>query len=103
VGRRGEFPVTPAPGYSWRETPQLNETIVKESRDEPYSSLCERLQQAYTRIHQTIDALSDQELFEPNVFEWAGKTPIARWISINTARQYDTARKYIRRARQAAT
>jgi len=45
-----------------------------------------------------IDALDDNELLEPRVFEWAGSYPIARWISINTVRQYTTARTFIRRA-----
>jgi hypothetical protein len=49
-------------------------------------------------VLSTIDSLSDPELLEAGAFEWAGKWPLARWISINTARQYDTARTFIRRA-----
>jgi hypothetical protein len=38
------------------------------------------------------------------VFGWAGKWPLARWISINTARQYTTARAYVRQlAREHGT
>ncbi len=40
----------------------------------------------------------DAALLEVGVFPWARKWPIARWISINTARQYQTARTAIRRA-----
>ena len=28
AGRRGETPVTPAPGYGWKETPRLNNDLV---------------------------------------------------------------------------
>jgi hypothetical protein len=46
----------------------------------------------------TIDGLDDTQLLEVGVFEWAGRYPISRWISLNTARQYTTARTFIRRA-----
>ena len=43
-----------------------------------------------------IDKLDDKQLLDANVFGWAGKWPVARWISIKTARQYTTARTLIR-------
>ncbi len=49
----------------------------------------------------TIDALDDRELLEVGFFDWAGKWPISRWISLNTARQYTTARSFVRRALRA--
>jgi len=97
AGRRGEVPVTPAPGYAWKETPRLNADIVAAARDQLLESTLERLQHGYARVMATIDALDDTELCEAGVFEWAGSYPVRRWISINTARQYATARTYVRR------
>ncbi|MDH3290229.1 MAG: ClbS/DfsB family four-helix bundle protein [Gemmatimonadota bacterium] len=88
----------PAAGYRWSETPRLNAAIVKEHAAESYESLRERLTRGVERVLATIDALDDRALLEIGVFGWAGKWPIARWISINTARQYTTARTYVRRA-----
>jgi len=98
VGRRGEIPVTPAEGYSWGETPRLNADVVKATRRESYRSVRARLERGLERVMRTIESLDDRELLEVGVFAWAGKYPISRWISINTARQYATARTYIRRA-----
>jgi len=98
AGRRGESPMTPAPGYGWRETPRLNADIVRLSRAEPLDVLRKRLDRGYERVRSTIDALDDVELLDVGSFGWAGRWPIARWISINTARQYTTARSYMRRA-----
>ncbi|MGD2134708.1 MAG: ClbS/DfsB family four-helix bundle protein [Gemmatimonadales bacterium] len=98
MGQRGEHPATPAPGYGWRETPRLNANIVAQSKTETFESIRARLDRGAARVLATIDALDDRELLEPAVFDWAGKWPIARWISINTARQYATARTYVRRA-----
>lgn len=98
AGRRGESPVTPAEGYRWSETPRLNTDIVNASGRESYKSLRARLEQGFTRVIRTIDSLDDRQLTEVGVFAWAGNYPISRWISINTARQYTTARSFIRRA-----
>lgn len=98
AGMRGKHPVTPAEGYRWKETPRLNADIVRKAKRESYTSLRKRLKQGYRDVMKTIDALDDHELLDRGVFEWAGNTPIARWFSLNTARQYTTARTFIRRA-----
>ena len=100
AGQRGTTSAIPAEGYSWRQTPQLNEAVVKKSRRDSYRSVRSRLERGYRRIIRKIESLSDRELLEPGVYAWTGKHPIARWISINTTRQYATARTYIRRARK---
>lgn len=101
AGKRGKRPVTPAAGYRWKETPRLNADVVKKSRRESYRSLRARLEAGYTRTLRTIDSLDDHELLDAGAFGWAGKYPIARWISLNTTRQYTTARTFIRRALRA--
>jgi hypothetical protein len=98
AGMRGESPITPAEGYRWNETPRLNADVVKAARRESYRSVRARLERGFEHVMRTIDALDDTELLGIGVFAWAGKYPISRWISINTARQYTTARTFIRRA-----
>lgn len=98
AGRRGEDPDLPAPGYGWHETPRLNNDIVEQAEGESYEQVVARLRAGYAAVLSTIDSLSDPELLEAGAFEWAGKWPLARWIAINTARQYETARTFIRRA-----
>ncbi len=99
AGRRGESPITPAEGYRWHETPRLNADVVKAAQRESYRSIRDRLEQGFDRVMRTIDSLDERELLEIGVFQWAGKYPISRWISLNTARQYTTARTFVRRAR----
>ena len=102
AGRRGETPVTPAEGYTWHETPRLNAEIVELAQRESYQSIRSRLEKGYRRVVRTIDTLDDNELLEVGTFAWARRYPISRWISINTARQYTTARSFFRRARRDA-
>ncbi len=98
AGVRGEEPVTPAPGYRWNETPRLNADVIQAAQGESYDELCVRLNAGFERVMRTIDALNDAELLGVGVYAWAGKYPVSRWLSINTARQYQTARTHIRRA-----
>jgi hypothetical protein len=98
AGLHGETPTTPAPGYRWNETPRLNADLVWAARDESYATIRARLDRSFQHVLATIDGLDDTQLLEVGVFEWAGKYPISRWISLNTARQYTTARSFIRRA-----
>jgi hypothetical protein len=102
AGQRGEDPELPAAGYGWNETPRLNNDIAGQAKSESYEEVLARLRTAYERVLSTIDALNDEELLETGAFEWADKWPLARWISINTARQYETARTFVRRAVQRA-
>ena len=98
AGLRGEVPVTPAPGYRWKETPRLNAEFGRKARRQSYREIRRRLAQGHRRLLRTIDALDDAELLGVGAFEWAGSYPLSRWISINTARQYQTARSFIRKA-----
>ena len=102
AGRRGETPVTPAEGYRWRETPRLNNDIVKRARRESFRSLRARLLDGYQRVMALIEELEDTELLDVGEFEWAGNYPVSRWLSINTARQYTTARSFLRKAIRTA-
>lgn len=102
AGRRGESPVIPAPGYRWHETPRLNAAIVLDARLDEYDAVLRRLEDGFERVLDTVESLSDVELLEPGAFDWAGKWPVSRWVSINTGRQYVTARTFVRRALKKA-
>jgi len=96
AGKRGESPSLPASGYRWNETPRLNDDIVAGAAESPYDSVCDRLEEGFERALECIDSLTDAELLDVGVFPWAGKWPVSRWISINTARQYTTASRFVR-------
>lgn len=97
AGRQCKPVTLPATGYRWNETPRLNADVVAKSKSESYERICGRLERGVQRVLATIRSLNNRELLEAGTFEWAGKWPLSRWISLNTARQYATARTYIRR------
>ncbi len=96
-GKQGGQPDLPAKGYSWKQTPRLNNEIVTRSRKRAYKNIVRDLDTQYHRLLKTIDDLNDDELLATGHFQWAGNYPLCRWLSINTARQYHTASTYIHR------
>ncbi len=102
VGLQGGTPITPAEGYRWSETPRLNNDIARSAKRMSFKSIINRLNDGFAALMLLIDSLDDRELLEVGVFEWAGEHPIARWLSLNTARQYTTARALIRKAIRAS-
>lgn len=71
---------------------------MRAARDQSYQRLIARLETGCQCVLATLDVLDDRELLDVGAFGWAGKWPISRWISLNTARQYNTARTFVRRA-----
>ena len=96
-GKDGEIPETPGLGFSWKDTPELNNVIAAKAKRKSYKAVREDLLRQYQRVMELATALSESELFEKGVFQWTGTMPVARWLSINTARQYQTANTLIRR------
>ncbi len=100
-GQEGKQPELPAPGYRWRDTPQLNADVVKARRRTSFAAQRRRLDSGYAAVITLTRTLSDIELLRVGHFDWTGKYPVSRWLSINAVRQYTTAATFIRRARKA--
>lgn len=98
AGRRGETFALPAEGFRWNQTPSLNQNIVQANRGHSYRSVRERLDKGCARALRVVAALSDCELLGVGAFSWAGKHPVARWVSVNTATQYISAGALVRAA-----
>lgn len=98
-GKRGVALVLPTIGFSWKETPRLNREIISNASDRSFISIVTALRRQHSRLLIVIESLSDIELLEVGIFRWAGKYPVSRWLSINTARQYHTAQALIRRTK----
>ncbi len=97
AGQRGETPPTPAPGYTWKQTPQLNrEVIVAAPRRRSWKRVRAELGAGHDAVHRTLQSLRDEELERAGVFDWAGRWPVLRWVSIATTTGYVSARKYVR-------
>jgi len=64
VGMRGEKPEMPAPGYSWKTTPELNREIWKKYSDLPLKEARKNFEQSHADVMKLVRKHSNEELFE---------------------------------------
>ncbi len=102
AGQQGKTLPIPAKGYSWKETPALNLATAQSSKTKKtYTDIKRKLIASKRKVCKLIESLSDEELTQVGVYEWAGKWPVMRWVSVSTSTQYDGARKLIRKAKRS--
>ena len=96
-GLEGRTPAMPAPGYTWRQTPDLNRAIQKKHRRKSSKRVREAFDASYQETLEFAKGLSEDAIFTPGQFAWTGKNALAAYLGANTASHYRTATKIIRR------
>jgi hypothetical protein len=97
TGKRGETPVTPAEGYTWRDIPALNQAIYEAHRDEPLAQVTATFAASHIETLAAIEGMTDEELFTPKVYKWTKSTTLGSYMASATSSHYDWATKEIRR------
>jgi len=96
-GMAGRKPAMPAPGYTWRTTPDLNESIFQEHRHEVMESVVGNLQKSHKLMHALIEAHSNEELFTKKRYSWTGSTSMGSFFVSATSSHYEWAITLIRK------
>jgi hypothetical protein len=111
AGLRGEKPAMPAPGYTLRDLPRLNQAIHRKHHRRSLEAVMQDYQAWHERVVGLIAGLSDADLITLNRFNWTGPSwTLSDYLRASTAAHYLWARTRIRRwqrrqaiARSAAT
>lgn len=102
AGLRGEKPATPAPGYTLRELPRLNEMIYRKHHRRPLEAVVRDYRSYHRRVVALIRALPDADLVTLARFSWTGPSwTLSDYLRAATAAHYLWARTRIRRWRRA--
>lgn len=98
AGLRGEKPAMPAPGYTLRELPRLNEMIYRKHHHRPLRAVLSDYRSYHDRMVALIESLSDDDLVTLSRFSWTGPSwTLSDYLRASTAAHYLWARKRIRR------
>ncbi|MFN2323278.1 MAG: ClbS/DfsB family four-helix bundle protein [Trueperaceae bacterium] len=97
AGLIGEVPELPAPGYTWRATPQLNRAIFEKHRDRPLDEVMVAFHASRREILGVIESLSDEDLFTSGRFAWTRKNALGAYFVSATSSHYLWARTRIAR------
>lgn len=98
AGVRGEKPAIPAPGYTLRELPRLNEMSCRKHRRRSLEAVLRDYESYHDRVIALIETVSDADLVTLNRFSWTGPSwTLSDYLRASTAAHYLWARNHIRR------
>ena len=104
AGLRGEKPAMPAPGYTLRELPRLNQMIYRKHHRRSLQAVMTDYRTYHQRIVALIEAVPDSDLVTLGRFTWTGPSwTLSDYLRASTAAHYLWARKRIRRWWRAQT
>jgi hypothetical protein len=98
AGLRGDKPAMPAPGYTLRELPRLNQMIYRKHHRRSLQAVMADYRSYHQRIIALIEAVPDSDLVTLGRFNWTGPSwTLSDYLRASTAAHYLWARKRIRR------
>lgn len=97
VGMAGNKPEMPAPGYTWKTTPALNQWIQNEYSEMPLEEAKNHFSESYQQVRRLIEQHNNEELFEKKRYKWTGSTSLGAYLISATSSHYDWAFKLIKK------
>ena len=98
AGLRGEKVAMPAPGFTLRELPRLNEMIYRKHQRRALQAVLRDYRSFHERVVDLIETLPDSDLITLKKFSWTGPSwTLSDYLRASTAAHYLWARTRIRR------
>lgn len=97
AGSAGDKPAIPAPGYTWAQTPALNEVFRERCADDGWADVATRLRDSHARVLEVIDSYDPDDLFAKKRYAWTGSTSVGSYAVSATSSHYAWATKLIRK------
>jgi hypothetical protein len=98
IGMKGEKPTMPAAGYTWKDTPQLNQKIWENCQQTTLIAIRNAFEKSHQDVQNIITKHPEDELFEKKKFHWTGSTSLAAYLISATSSHYDWAMRVVRKA-----
>jgi len=92
AGLRGDTPAVPAEGYTWAQTPALNQSIYEKYRDRELVDVLAQFHASHQCILDLANSLPEDELFTPGRYPWMRKNTLAAYITSSAGSHYRWAR-----------
>lgn len=87
-------------GYNWRTYGDMNIVFWKRNQAVALDKALEQFKESHTKIMEQIQSMSNDELFQKNVYDWVGGSTIGSYFVSVTSSHYDWAMKKIKAHRK---
>lgn len=103
IGMQGQQPMMPAEGYTWKDTPKLNEVIQKKYADTALFRVKILLETSHNIVQKIMIRHNQEELFTKRHYGWTGSTSLGAYLISATSSHYDWAYKLIKKCIKQST
>ncbi len=97
AGLRGENPRLPASGYTWAQTPALNQKIYEKHHNRPLEDILAWFDESHRQIFALVEQLSEDDLTVPGRFPWTKQNSLISYLTSATSSHYRWARTEMRK------
>lgn len=87
-------------GYNWKTYGDMNIVFWKRNQAVSLDMALEQFKESHKKIMNTIHTMSNDELFQKNVYDWVGGSTIGSYFISVTSSHYDWAMKKIKAHRK---
>jgi len=88
VGMKGEKPEIPAPGYTFKTAPELNEKLFQEWKNESLETVLKKLKSTHKKLLSIVEKHTDDELFTKKKYDWTGSTSMGSYFASALSSHY---------------
>jgi len=92
---RGEVPQRPAPGKTWDDLDRLNEQTYVLNKDRELRDVLADFHRSYERALARVEALTEEDLVDPQRFAWREGDPLWHMVAANTWEHYQEHRESV--------
>lgn len=83
-------------GYNWKTYGDMNRVFWKRNQEVPLERALEQFKESHQKIMEVIQTMSNEELFQKNVYDWVGGSTIGSYFVSVTSSHYDWAMKKLK-------
>lgn len=87
-------------GYNWKTYGDMNIVFWKRNQAVSLDAALEQFKESHKKIMEVIESMSNDELFQKNVYDWVGGSTIGSYFVSVTSSHYDWAIKKIKAHRK---
>ena len=100
---RGEIPQMLPAGLTWDDLDIWNERTFSENKELPLPEVISNFHSSYRIAFETAEGLSEEDLINPDRFEWREGKPLSIIVAANTYWHYTEHREQIHNWRNASS
>ena len=87
-GMKNKKPEIPAPGYTFKDAPKLNEKLYQEYKDISWTELEKKFAESHKKLLTIIKNHTDEELTTKKKYSWTGSTNMASYFASALSSHY---------------